>query len=80
MVTIYAGSAWPRQMRAETAAAYVDEKSVSAFRRACGEGHLYPSPVYIPGKGERWLKDQLDRALDLLHANSPEADPLEEYI
>ena len=29
---------WPRQMRAETAARYVDEKSVEAFRRATGIG------------------------------------------
>ena len=28
---------WPRQMRAETAAAYVDEKSVDAFLAACAK-------------------------------------------
>jgi hypothetical protein len=41
-------------MRAETAAAYVDERSVEAFRRAVGT--LYPKPVIISGKGGRWLR------------------------
>jgi hypothetical protein len=48
-------------MRAETAAKYVDERSVQAFRRAVGK--LYPRPIKLSGKGERWLKDQLDQAI-----------------
>ena len=55
---------WPRLMRAEVAAAYVGEKSVEAFRRAVGS--LYPAPVKIPSKGDRWLKDALDKAIDHL--------------
>jgi hypothetical protein len=55
---------WPRLMRAETAAAYVDEKSVEAFRR--GVGTLYPEPINISGKGQRWLKDELDWAIEKL--------------
>jgi hypothetical protein len=55
---------WPRLMRAATAARYLDEKSVEAFRR--GVGTLYPAPVKVPGKGERWLKDKLDEAIDRL--------------
>ena len=54
--------AWPRLMRAETAAAYVDEKSVESFRR--GVGSLWPVPVELRRKGERWLKEELDEAID----------------
>lgn len=55
---------WPHLMRAETAAAYVDEKSVNSFRR--GVGKVYPPPVHVPNKGDRWLRSQLDAALALL--------------
>lgn len=54
--------AWPRLMRARTAAAYVDERSVGAFRRSVGT--LWPEPLRLPGKGERWLKEELDAAID----------------
>lgn len=54
--------AWPRLMRAKTAAAYCDETSVDAFRR--GIGKLWPLPRRIPGKGERWLREELDLAID----------------
>jgi hypothetical protein len=55
-------------MRADTAAAYVGEKSADAFRRAVGT--LYPAPVKIPGKGDRWLKDTLDDAIDRLSGST----------
>ena len=55
---------WPRLMRAETAAAYVDEKSVESFLRAVGT--IYPEPIHIAGKGDRWLRDRLDEAIDRL--------------
>lgn len=58
-------SRWPRQMRAETAAEYCDEVSEEAFRRAVGV--LYPEPRDIPGKGQRWLIEELDAALDRIH-------------
>lgn len=58
---------WPRMMRAETAAAYVDERSVQAFLR--GVGPVYPQPKRIAGKGKRWLKDALDEAIDRLFAS-----------
>ena len=51
-------------MRASTAAAYVDERSVDAFRRAVGT--LWPEPLQISGKGERWLKDDLDTTIEKL--------------
>jgi predicted DNA-binding transcriptional regulator AlpA len=56
--------AWPRLMRAECAAAYVGERSADAFRRAVGT--LYPQPIKVSGKGERWLKEALDQAIDRL--------------
>lgn len=59
---------WPRQMRAETAALYVDEASTSSFLRSVGT--LYPEPRMIPTKGRRWLKEDLDEALDQLHGQS----------
>ena len=54
--------AWPRLMRATTAAAYVDERSVDAFRRAVGT--IWPQPLTLPGKGERWWKEDLDATID----------------
>ena len=51
-------------MRAQTAAAYVDEPSVESFLR--GAGSTYPHPVNVTGKGNRWLREDLDRSIDLL--------------
>lgn len=51
-------------MRAETAAAYVDEVSVEAFLR--GVGSLYPQPVVVSGKGKRWVREDLDGLIDRL--------------
>lgn len=51
-------------MRAETAAAYVDERSVEAFRHAVGT--IYPYPIRVSGKGDRWLKEDLDEAIERL--------------
>ncbi len=59
---------WPRLMRAETAAAYVDERSVRAFLRSCGS--VYPLPQRIAGKGNRWLKDHLDQAINRLFTSA----------
>ena len=57
-------SLWPRLMRAKTTARYVDEKSVETFRR--GVGTIWPLPKKVPGKGLRWLKDDLDVAIELI--------------
>jgi hypothetical protein len=62
---------WPRLMRAETAAAYVDERSVEAFRRRIGS--VYPHPVNISGRGEVWLKDQLDASIANLKGETADA-------
>ena len=53
--------AWPPVMRAETAAAYVDEVSVQSFRRKVGS--VYPLPINVSGRGQAWLKDHLDQAI-----------------
>lgn len=55
---------WPRLMRADTAAEYCDEVSVEAFRRRVGS--VYPSPVTVAGRGQVWLRDHLDAAIDRL--------------
>lgn len=49
-------------MRAATAAAYVDEVSVAAFRRKVGA--IYPLPVK-GGRGmrQKWDREDLDRAI-----------------
>jgi hypothetical protein len=53
---------WPRLMRARTAAAYVDEQAVVTFRGSVGK--LWPLPLELAVKGERWLKEDLDAAID----------------
>jgi hypothetical protein len=46
-------------MRAETAAAYVDERSVESFLRRVGT--VYPRPRNISGRGQMWVKEDLDK-------------------
>lgn len=55
---------WPRLMRAETAAAYVDEVSAEAFLRRAGT--VYPAGRKIDGRGRVWMREDLDRAIDAL--------------
>ena len=59
---------WPRLMTAATAAAYCDEASVEAFRR--GIGKIWPRPRNIVGKGERWLREDLDQEIDRLTSST----------
>jgi hypothetical protein len=51
---------WPRWMRAETAAAYVDEPNARAFRRKVGA--VYPPPTVGKGKGAKWDRLEIDKA------------------
>jgi hypothetical protein len=69
---------WPRLMTARTAAAYCDERSPYSFRRAVGR--LWPRPVKVPGKGERWLKETLDQAIDKLNGKEDDNLPLSERL
>ncbi len=55
---------WPRLMRPQTAAAYCDETSVDRFLKDVGV--IWPRPVKVKGRGERWIKDHLDLAIDQL--------------
>jgi hypothetical protein len=48
-------------MRAETAAAYVDETNKAAFLRRAGT--VYPAGRKVDGRGRVWLKEELDRAI-----------------
>jgi hypothetical protein len=63
---------WPRLMTAQTAAAYCDETSVETFRR--GVGNLWPRPRRVKGRGERWLREELDQAIDRLAGGSGPRD------
>lgn len=56
---------WPFQMDAATAADFCGERSVDAFRRSVGK--LYPQPKRIAGKGQRWLREDLERAVRRMH-------------
>jgi hypothetical protein len=58
-------------MRAETAAAYLDEPSVEAFRRKVGS--IYPTPVTGRRSRQKWDKLQLDQAVATLTGHMPSA-------
>ena len=60
---------WPRLMRAETAAAYCDERSVAAFTRRVGT--VYPSAIRVRGRGVVWLREDLDAAIERLTGKTP---------
>jgi hypothetical protein len=51
-------------MTAATAAGYVNERSVEAFRRRVGT--VYPRPRHIKGRGEVWRKADLDDVIGSL--------------
>lgn len=55
---------WPKLMRAETAAAYVDEISVEAFLRRAGK--VYPAGRRVSGRGQVWVREDLDTAIGAL--------------
>jgi hypothetical protein len=55
---------WPELMRAQTAARYVDEPSVRAFRKRVGK--VYPKGTRIPGRGDVWRKMELDSTIAAL--------------
>jgi hypothetical protein len=55
---------WPGLMNAVTAAEYVGERSVDAFRRRIGG--IWPRPLRVKGMGERWTRESLDEAIDAL--------------
>jgi hypothetical protein len=56
-------------MRADTAAAFVDERSVETFRRRVGT--LFPEPMRIAGMGDRWLRADLESAVAAAAGRAP---------
>ena len=54
-------------MCAETAARYLDERSVRTFRSRVGK--VYPEPIHISGRGEVWRKTDLDACLTRLRGS-----------
>lgn len=60
-----ANGAWPPVMRVACAAAYVDEISVETFRSRVRMG-VYSKPVKFPGRGDVWLREELDADIDRL--------------
>jgi hypothetical protein len=63
-VSIPLGS-WPLEMRAETAAAYVDEPSVEAFLKKVPQ--IYSEPVRTKGSLPKWHRSKLDRDIARRH-------------
>jgi hypothetical protein len=57
--------AWPLEMRAETAAAYVDEPSVEAFLKKVPRE--YSAPVRMKGALPKWHRAKLDRDIARRH-------------
>lgn len=55
---------WPRLMRAPTAAAYVDERSVDAFLRRVGT--VYPHGRNRGSREAVWDREDLDAAVERL--------------
>ena len=53
---------WPRILRRDKAAAYLD-LSVSLFDREVAEGRL-PAPVPVCGSVKGWVRDHLDAWID----------------
>jgi hypothetical protein len=60
------GERWPREMRAETAAAYCDEPSVNAFLKKVNRG-LYSQPARQKGCLPKWHRAKLDRDIARRH-------------
>lgn len=58
--------AWPLEMRAETAAAYVDEPSVDAFLSKVKRG-FYSSPRSAAGELPKWHRAKLDQDIARRH-------------
>lgn len=57
---------WPAEMRADTAAAYVDEPSVNAFMLKVERG-IYCQPARMVGCLPKWNREKLDMDLRRRH-------------
>jgi hypothetical protein len=63
----FPSGAWPLEMRAATAAAYCDERSVEAFLSKVDRG-IYSSPMREPGCLPKWHRHKLDRDIARRHS------------
>ncbi len=61
---------WPLEMRAETAAAYVDEPSVNAFLAKVERG-IYSQPSRAAGCLPKWHRHKLDNDIARRHGLRP---------
>ncbi|MHC2334687.1 hypothetical protein ACVIW0_003976 [Bradyrhizobium sp. USDA 4454] len=71
------GCGWPLEMRAETAAAYVDEPSVDAFLSKVASG-LYSQPSRVKGALPKWHRAKLDHDVARRHGLRCDAPALAE--
>ncbi len=71
--------AWPLEMRAETAAAYCDEPSVSAFLSKVERGY-YSRPCRQRGCRQKWHRTKLDRDIARRHGLAVEISYPDEDI
>ena len=63
---------WPIVMRAETAAAYLDEVSVEAFMRRVGS--VYSRPALFPGRRKVWRRIDLDSDIKKLSTEAVDVE------
>lgn len=75
----YPNGAWPQEMRAETAAAYVDEPSVDAFLAKVAKG-VYAQPARITGALPKWHRAKLDRDIARRHGLQFDGPTLSEDV
>lgn len=75
----YPSGAWPTEMRAGTAAAYVDEPSVDAFLAKVDRG-IYSQPVRQKGCLPKWHRSKLDRDIARRHSVTLQGPDLVEDV
>jgi hypothetical protein len=72
------GERWPREMRAETAAA-CDEPSVEAFRAKVDKG-IYSQPARQTGCLPKWHRGKLDKDIARRHGLQPTEEVAEDVV
>jgi hypothetical protein len=75
----YPSGAWPLEMRAETAAGYVDEPSVEAFLSKVERG-VYSAPSRERGCLPKWHRFKLDHDIARRHGLQVHGPALAENI
>jgi hypothetical protein len=65
-LAVVPSGSWPLEMRAKTAAAYVDEPSVEAFLEKVRRG-IYSEPTRQGGCSLKWHRLKLERDIALRH-------------